>query len=66
MPAMNNLLTHFCIEALKYAISDACMEKNGWYYIEYGQVKEYDVEIYPRGYVLAIQKVLSECSDFVR
>ena len=28
--------------------------------------KEYDFEIYPRGYVLAIQKVLGECTDLAQ
>ena len=62
MSAMTDLLTPLYVEALRYAISDLCMEKNGWYYTDYGQVKnkEYDIEVYPRGYILAIQKVLGE------
>ena len=34
MSAMTGLLTPLYVEALKYAISDLCMEKNGWYYTD--------------------------------
>ena len=65
MSAMTNLLSPPMVEALQYAVSDECMEKNGWYHTTFGQVKEkeYNTEIYPRGYVLAIHKVLSELPE---
>ena len=65
MPAMTNLLSPPMVESLQYAVSDECMEKNGWYCTDLGQVKEkeYDTEIYPRGYVLAIRKVLGELPE---
>ena len=65
MPAMTGLLPPPLVASLEYAISDDCMEKNGWYHTDLGQVKEreYDTEIYPRGYVLAIRKVLGELPE---
>ena len=62
IPAMTGLLSPPLVESLQYAVSEECMNKNGWYCTDLGQVKEkeFDTEIYPRGYVLAIRKVLAE------
>jgi len=48
-------------EALKYSISNDCMEEHGWEIVEHGRVidKEYNKDVFPRGFVNAIQKILN-------
>lgn len=63
--SFQNILTPSEIEALEYAISNKCMERNDWNYTNAGQVKniEYGDEIYPRGYINAIKKILEKISN---
>ncbi len=60
--SIKNLLVDSEIEALKFSISDECMIQNNWNYTQAGQVKsiDYGNEIYPRGYINAIKKILSK------
>ncbi len=62
LPSLSGILTPSEIKALTYAISEDCMEKQGWHYTKAGQVKseEWGLEVYPRGYVNALRKVLRE------
>lgn len=65
VPALTSILCEMEISALKYAISDECMEKQGWLFTKAGQVKDstYNNEIFARGFVTAIKKVLGEIGD---
>ncbi|ATD10235.1 gamma-mobile-trio protein GmtX [Pseudoalteromonas piscicida] len=47
--------------ALRYAISERCCEDNNWQFTRAGQVKEleFDTEIFPRGFVSGLAKLLS-------
>lgn len=57
-----NALIPMEISSLEYAISDACMQKQGWAKTPAGQVKEVEFgsEIFPRGFCSAIEKILSK------
>lgn len=61
LPSLSGVLTEMEIIALRKAISEEFFAKWGWKVTKAGQVKceEYG-EIYPRGYVNAIKKVLGE------
>lgn len=64
LPAFDGVLSLPEIKALTEAVSDEHMEKNGWQYTAAGQVKNEDnIEIFPRGFVSAVRKVLGEVSD---
>jgi hypothetical protein len=61
LPAFSGILTDMEKSALAYAITDECMEKQGWEVTRAGQVKgEHGEEIYPRGYANAIKKILQQ------
>ena len=62
LPAFSNILIEAEKKALAYAISDECMERNGWESTQAGQVKdkEYKTEIFPRGFITGLRKTLSE------
>jgi hypothetical protein len=61
-PFLSGILTKSEMNALVYAISDECMENNGWQYTQAGQVKavEYNLEIFPRGFVTGLRKILDK------
>ena len=65
LPALSGILTEMEAQALRYAISDECFEKMGWQSTKAGQVKceEYRSEVYPRGYVNGIRKVLEQIEN---
>lgn len=65
LPSLSGVLTESEKKALAYAISDECMEKNDWQYTQAGQVKdmEFSVEVFPRGFVTGLTKVLGEVDD---
>lgn len=65
LPSLSGVFTESEKKALAYAISDACMEKNDWQTTQAGQVKdvEYNAEIFPRGFVTGLRKVLGEVDD---
>ena len=65
LPSLSGILTESEKKTLAYAISDECMEKNGWQYTKAGQVKdtEYNTEILPRGFVTGLRKLLGEVDD---
>lgn len=60
--SLSGVLTESEKKALAYAISDDCMEQNDWQYTQAGQVKdtEYNKEIFPRGFMTGLRKVLNE------
>lgn len=62
LPSLSGILTESEKKALAYAISDECMEKHNWQTSQAGQVKdmEYNIEIFPRGFVTGLRKVLGE------
>lgn len=62
IPALAGVLTEFDITALKDAISEDFFSRQGWQVTATGQVKDNSGEIYKRGYVKAIQKILRELS----
>lgn len=65
LPSLLGLLTELEKRALFYAISDECMEKNDWVTTQAGQVKhiEYNSEIFPRGFVTGLRKILKELDN---
>jgi hypothetical protein len=65
LPSLTGLLNTFEKDALAYAISDECMEKNDWQYTQAGQVKstEHNAEIFPRGFITGLRKLLGEVDD---
>ncbi|MBB1351818.1 hypothetical protein CWC14_02600 [Pseudoalteromonas sp. S3260] len=56
----NLKLTNNELSALTYAVSDECIKLNGWLKTELGQIKgsEYQNEIFPRGFIQALNKVI--------
>lgn len=62
LPSLPADLTESERSSLVYAISDECMENNGWQYTQAGQVKDmqYNAEIFPRGFVTGLRKLLGE------
>ncbi|MFK0572083.1 gamma-mobile-trio protein GmtX, partial [Endozoicomonas sp.] len=65
LPSLSGLLTASEVKAIQFAVSDECMEKHNWQTTQAGQVKEmeYNSEIFPRGFVTGLHKLLSEVSD---
>lgn len=65
LPALIGMLTPMQVKALEYAISAECMKKHGWQYTKAGQVKdvEFNTEVFPRGYVNAIDKILKKTGN---
>ncbi|EKO3578513.1 hypothetical protein N6C59_001117 [Vibrio metschnikovii] len=65
LPSLSGVLTESEKKALAYAISDECMEKNDWQTTQTGQVKdmEYNSEVFPRGFVTGLRKLLGEVDD---
>ncbi|ABK49143.1 gamma-mobile-trio protein GmtX [Enterobacter kobei] len=65
LPSLSGVLTESEKKALAYAISDECMEKNAWQTTQAGQVKdmEYNSEVFPRGFVTGLRKLLGEVDD---
>ena len=62
LPSLNSLLIDSEKKALIYAISDECMENNGWEMTVMGQVKDpkHRIEIFPRGFGTGLKKLLGE------
>ncbi len=65
LPSLSGVFTESEKKALAYAISDECMVKNDWQTTLAGQVKdiEYNTEIFPRGFVTGLRKLLGEVDD---
>lgn len=65
LPSLSGILTESEKKALAYAISDECMEKHSWQSTQAGQVKdmEYNTEIFPRGFVTGLRKLLGEVDE---
>lgn len=65
LPSLSGILTESEKKALAYAISDECMEKHDWQTTQAGQVKdmEYNTEIFPRGFVTGLRKLLGEVDE---
>jgi hypothetical protein len=65
LPSLSGVLTESEKKALAYAISDECMKKNDWQTTQAGQVKdmEYNSEVFPRGFVTGLRKLLGEVDD---
>ena len=61
LPALHNVLLNADIEALKDAIDEVKIQQRGWTVTKYGAIKdENDRPLFKNGFVLAIQKVLSQ------
>jgi len=62
LPTFSSILMPLEIKALKYSISDECMEARDWQFTQLGQVKdlEHNYEVFPRGFVTGIRKILNE------
>tara|TARA_R110002050_G_C8951563_1_gene513428 strand:+ start:4240 stop:4917 length:678 start_codon:yes stop_codon:yes gene_type:complete len=65
LPSLSGVFTESEKKALAYAISDECMDKNDWQTTQAGQVKdmEFNTEIFPRGFVTGLRKLLGEVDD---
>ena len=65
LPSLTGVLNSMEVKALEFAASDECMERQGWQTTKAGQVKseEDNVEIFPRGFITAIRKVLGEVNN---
>ena len=65
LPSLSGVLIESEKKALAYAISDECMDKNGWQTTQAGQVKDMELndEIFPRGFVTGLRKLLGEVDD---
>ena len=65
LPSLSGVLIESEKKALAYAISDECMEKNDWQTTQAGQVKnmEDNSEVFPRGFVTGLRKLLGEVDD---
>jgi hypothetical protein len=65
LPSLSGVFTGSEKEALAYAISDECMDKHNWQTTKAGQVKdmEHNTEIFPRGFVTGLRKLLGEVDD---
>lgn len=65
LSSLSGVFTESEKKALAYAISDECMDKNSWQPTQAGQVKdmEHNIEIFPRGFVTGLRKVLVEAND---
>lgn len=62
LTSLSGILTASEKKALEYSISDECMDKNNWQITQAGQVKdmEYNSEVFPRGFVTGLRKLLGE------
>lgn len=60
IPSLRGVLNDIEIDALKAAIDDAFIEKQGWQVGKAGQVRGEFGPLYQHGYVNAIKKVLAE------
>lgn len=65
LSSLSGILSESEKKALAYAISDECMELHDWQYTQAGQVKdnEYKTEIFPRGFVTGLRKLLGEVDN---
>jgi hypothetical protein len=65
LPAVTGILKPLEVKALIYAISDECKEDKNWEFTRTGQVKDMSSmeEIFPRGFVTGIRKILDEVKD---
>lgn len=65
LPSLTGILTESEKKALAYAVSDECMESHNWQITQAGQVKnmEYNTEIFPRGFVTGLRKVLGQIDN---
>lgn len=64
IPSVQSLLSPLEIKALEYACSDECLEKNQWDVSQLGQVKDASGdEIFPRGFMTALKKLLGGISS---
>ncbi|KPZ70290.1 MULTISPECIES: gamma-mobile-trio protein GmtX [unclassified Shewanella] len=65
LPSLSGVLNESEKKALAYAISDECMDKNDWQTTQAGQVKdmEFNTEIFPRGFVTGLRKLLGEVDN---
>lgn len=65
LPSLSGVLIESEKKALAYAISDECMEKNDWQTTQAGQVKNMEdkSEVFPRGFVTGLRKLLGEVDD---
>jgi hypothetical protein len=65
LPALSGILKPLEIKALKYSVSEECMEDRNWQYTSAGQVKNMESggEVFSPGFVTGIRKILDEIKD---
>jgi hypothetical protein len=65
VPSLTSLLTTSEIKALLFGISDECMDRHNWQTTLAGQVKEmdYNTEIFPRGFITGLRKLIGEVDN---
>ena len=65
LPSLSVLLTKSEKQALAYAVSQECMDQHNWQYTQAGQVKdiEYNTEVFPRGFMTGLLKLLGEMNN---
>lgn len=60
-PSLLGVISENEIKALQFAISEECIERQGWRVTQAGQVKnELGDEVFPRGFMTALRKLLRE------
>lgn len=61
LPSLKGIVSHNEIEALRFAASDECIERQGWLVTQAGQVKnELGEEVFPRGFMTGLRKLVGE------
>lgn len=61
LPSLTGICSENEINALQYAVSDGCLDANGWNATALGQVKnEYGEQVFPRGFMTGLKKLLGE------
>jgi hypothetical protein len=59
--SITNIINEREYDALKYSVSDECINEHNWEKLQNGRIIdiEYNMDIFPRGYVDAIIKIIS-------
>lgn len=61
LPSLKGIVSDNELKALQFAITDECIERQGWLITQAGQVKdELGNEVFPRGFMTGLRKLLGE------
>lgn len=61
LPSLKGVVSDNEIKALRFAISEQCIERQGWLVTQAGQVKsELGDEVFPRGFMTGLRKLVGE------